>query len=79
MGKLPKTTAIVDRCVREFFERGRTYVYERTESGDNSEALTEHAFAVFLKRMDTEHPGIKYSYNFEKNSGILCYHVKAVK
>lgn len=50
MGKLPETTAIVDRCVREFFERGRTYVYERTESGDNSEALREHAFAVFFKK-----------------------------
>ena len=77
--KLPKTTAIVDRCVKEFFERGRTYVYERTESGENSEALTEHAFAVFLRRMDAEHPGTKYSYEFENNSGILSYHVKAVK
>ena len=77
--KLPKTTAIVDRCVKEFFEKGKTYVYERTESGDNSEVLTEHAFAVFLRRMDAEHPGTKYSYEFEKNSGILCYHVKSVK
>ena len=77
--KLPVTTAIVDRCVKEFFEKGKTYVYERTESGDNSEALTEHAFAVFLRRMDAEHPGTKYHYNFENNSGILCYHVKAVK
>ena len=25
-------------------------IYERTKSGDNSEALTEHAFAVFFKK-----------------------------
>ena len=38
--KLGKTTRIVDRCIQEFFEKGETYVYERTDSGENCENLT---------------------------------------
>lgn len=79
MGKLPKTTAIVDRCVKEFFETGKTHVYQRTESGENSKELTEHTFAVFLRRMNLEHPGTKYSYNVKKDSGIIFYKVKLEK
>ena len=76
--KLGKTTRIVDRCIQEFFENGETYVYERTDSGENCENLTEHVSSVFFKRMDSEHRGTKYKHKLTNKDGILCYHVKKV-
>ena len=73
MGKLPKTTEIVDRCIKEFFEKGKTILYQRTELGENNKELNESTFAVFLRRMNSEHPGTKYSYKNHFAFGIDHY------
>ena len=76
--RLGKTTRIVDRCIQEFFEKGETYVYERTDSGENCENLTEHVSSVFLKRIDYEHRGTKYKHKLFNQYCILFYHVKKI-
>ena len=77
--RLGKTTRIVDRCIQKKKKKGETYVYERTDSGENCENLTEHVSSVFFKRIDSVHRGTKYKHILINKDGILCYHVKALK
>lgn len=74
--KLGKTTRIVDRCIQEFFDNKITFVYDGRGEINNKEQ-TENTFSIFIKRLELEHPKVKYFYRFGNYDGIDCYKVES--
>lgn len=70
--KKGKTTRIVDRCVQEFFNNGVTYIYE----GRLDKNKTDEVFDLFLNRMQNEHKGSKYIYEYGTFDRIPCWRVE---
>ena len=73
MNKSGKTTRKVDAAVQDFFKNGLAYLYEgRTQA----KLSHKHAMEVFKKRMFSEHPGAKFSYDYGCYDGVWCYKIE---
>jgi hypothetical protein len=68
------TTRIVDRCIQELFTNKITYVYEgRNEK--NPDELTLACMQVFTRRMQSEHPDVRYKWENVNECGFNSYKV----
>jgi hypothetical protein len=74
MNRSGKTTRKVDQAVQYFFKNGVAYIYEGRE---RKESHHEHAFSIFKKRMEAEHPSAQYTYKYGCYDGVWCYKVES--
>lgn len=68
-----KTTRILDRLVQEFFTKGFCYVYEQRDSTKDEKSQLLYKF---VHRMNAEHNGTKFAYNYGNYDNIYCYKVE---
>lgn len=68
-----KSTRVLDRCIQEFFTKGKTYLYDETRLFKATEKLLER----FKLRMKQEHPGVKFNYRGVKEEGINCFLIES--
>ena len=67
-----KSTRIIDRCIQELFEKGKTSLYDETRLGFQTKQLMHK----FNSRMTLEHEGIKYSSILMKDDGLSYYSIE---
>lgn len=63
------STRVIDRCIQELFNTGKTFVYE---SRDNAE-INRELSVRFERRLATEHPNARYQKVFKDHDGIICH------